>query len=228
MEEKEKELASDTKPDEKERLPAGFNVLLRFIGEEENAYTPYYRMESLVKEKQAAPKVFMLPGVEGMGSIFDTLASNLAAHVVALQYCYDNIQDTIQGMAGALLEVLIIIIPCTHLYIYVTWFFLQHVHGNLPKTSGFTFIAHSFGAVVALELVALLEAEGRTGRLIIIDGAPALLQKLAQINLPGSEEEAVLETTALTALMQLYFPLETVLKCTVSNLNSDDYIFTVT
>lgn len=106
MEEKEKELHSETKkPEDKEKMPTGFNLLLRYIGDEEHAYTPFCRLESLIKEKQSAPKLFVLPGVEGMGSIFDNLASNLAAHVFGLQYVYDKPVDTVQEMAQELLKV---------------------------------------------------------------------------------------------------------------------------
>jgi hypothetical protein len=54
---------------------------------------------------KAGPVLFMLPGVEGMGSILEPLAKNLKYQAVCLQLGYSNVGHTAQDMAQALLPV---------------------------------------------------------------------------------------------------------------------------
>jgi hypothetical protein len=56
----------------------------------------------------AGPVLFMLPGVEGMGSILEPLAKNLKYQTLCLQMGYSNMGYTAQDMAQALLPVQII------------------------------------------------------------------------------------------------------------------------
>lgn len=61
-------------------------------------------------------------------------------------------------------------------------------------------------------MASLLEAEGRIGRVILIDGSPAMFKELLKQQIPEAESEAFLQTLVLCALMQLYIPLEIVMK----------------
>lgn len=95
-----------TKSNEKEKVPVGLGVLLRYVGDEENAYTPIIRLNSLVKEKSVAPKVFLLPGIEGMASVLEPLAANLTSHAICLQFVFgDDPKSTIEDLARSLLPV---------------------------------------------------------------------------------------------------------------------------
>lgn len=49
----------------------------------------------------------------------------------------------------------------------------------VSKEEPFYFIAHSYGCIIALELAALLEKEGLTGTLVLIDGSPKTLKNLS-------------------------------------------------
>lgn len=52
------------------------------------------------------------------------------------------------------------------------------VSGVFKKTEQFYIVAHSYGSILAIELARLLERCGKTGKLIIIDGGPAILRHM--------------------------------------------------
>lgn len=54
------------------------------------------------------------------------------------------------------------------------------VEEKFSKDEEFNIIGYSFGAVVALEVVKLLEEKGYKGNLMAIDGAPAYFQGMAK------------------------------------------------
>lgn len=66
--------------------------------------------------------------------------------------------------------------------------------------------------MIAIQLASLLEAEGRIGRLILIDGSPAMFKELLLRQIPDAASDAVLQTISLCGLMQLYIPQEIVMK----------------
>lgn len=94
--------------------------------------------------------------------------------------------------------------------------YLQQVRENLNKRTPFTIIGYSFGGVVAVQLAALLEEEGRIGRIILIDGHPAMIKELVKEQIPDADCDASAETHLLCALLQLYIPVEIIMKHRVS------------
>lgn len=50
---------------------------------------------------------------------------------------------------------------------------LQHVKSNLAPGAPFRLVGYSFGGLVAVELVRMLEKDGHKGQLVLVDGAPA-------------------------------------------------------
>lgn len=94
------------KAEDKEKLPEGIYLLFRYMGDEKNSAVPMIRLPSLIKEKSVAPKVFLLPGIEGMASVMEPLASNLSSHALCLQYPFtDHPPATIEELAVSLLPV---------------------------------------------------------------------------------------------------------------------------
>ncbi|GJQ79765.1 hypothetical protein Trydic_g23238 [Trypoxylus dichotomus] len=87
----------------KENIPAEARLLLRILGDEEFAKIPIIKLKSLIKEQEDGPHVFALPGVEGMGVIFEPLARKLNAHVTCLQFCTNYKVDTIRRLAEYIL-----------------------------------------------------------------------------------------------------------------------------
>lgn len=64
---------------------------------------------------------------------------------------------------------------------------------------------YSFGSLIAIELARKFEAEGLTGRLILIDGAPELMKAIKDQHLTASNNEE-LETNVLLGIMDNLVP----------------------
>lgn len=76
---------------------------------------------------------------------------------------------------------------------------------NVFKTSRrFILISHSFGASVALELARRLEADGLTGRLLLIDGHPVMVK---QMGVNAFEGRDITYTTTIDVIMENFLSL---------------------
>lgn len=53
------------------------------------------------------------------------------------------------------------------------------VHQSIEGQPKFVLVAHSFGTLVALKLAQLLEKRGKSGHVILLDGAPTAIKQLA-------------------------------------------------
>lgn len=89
-----------TKEDEGSHLQ-----LLGDIVEEEIPEECLVRLPSLVEEEVEAPKIFVLPGIEGSAKSLKALARNLPGHVFCFQYISEAVKDTIGEMARNVFEV---------------------------------------------------------------------------------------------------------------------------
>lgn len=77
-------------------------------------------------------------------------------------------------------------------------------------------IAYSWGSIIALETLAMMEKKGHKGNLVCLDGAPSMLQEMCKQEMKtGSDAE--FETVVLCHLMALYLPYEIILKNRVSD-----------
>jgi len=90
----------------------GLELLLRGIGDEETTAQPVLHLPSATGTwkhvedvAKAGPILFMIPGVEGIGSILEPLARNLKYQTLCLQLGYSNPGDTVQDLTQALLPV---------------------------------------------------------------------------------------------------------------------------
>jgi len=87
-------------------------LLLRVCGDETSVTQTVVRLPSAsgsgTDEEdglKAGPILFMLPGLDGMASVLETLARNLNYQTVCLQLGYSHLGQTVQDMAQALLPV---------------------------------------------------------------------------------------------------------------------------
>lgn len=72
----------------------------------------------------------------------------------------------------------------------------------------FYIIGYSFGALIALDMARKLEAKGKTGRIVLIDGAPAFLKKLVVDQMPTSDIEEGVQAVLINGLLRIVFPEE--------------------
>lgn len=60
---------------------------------------------------------------------------------------------------------------------------------QLGDTKEFTLVGYSYGSVITLELAALLEKDGKRGSIVLIDGAPRMLQQIVYQQISLNENQ---------------------------------------
>ena len=83
---------------------------------------------------------------------------------------------------------------------------LQHVHSRLATRAPFYLLGYSFGGLLALELALKLEAEGRKGKLYLVDSAPDFLKALLTQSMGSNEDE--FQTSLICNMFILIAPHE--------------------
>jgi len=84
--------------------------------------------------------------------------------------------------------------------------FLQHIHSRLAPRAPFCLLGYSFGGLLALELALQLEAEGREGKLYLVDSAPDFLKAMLTQSMGSSEDE--FQTSVICAMFTIIAPHE--------------------
>ncbi|XP_067015128.2 fatty acid synthase isoform X2 [Anabrus simplex] len=135
-------------------------LLLPTIPEEQNSYPSLVKLPSA---GNSGSPVFLLPGLVSVAKLLEPLASKFSRPSYALQLANHIPGVTIQDLVG---------------------FLLPHVQSQLPADTPFMLVGHSFGGLLALEMAAVLEAEGQKGRVVLLDSTPNLIVQLCG----GSEE----------------------------------------
>lgn len=77
-------------------------------------------------------------------------------------------------------------------------------------------VAYSYGCILALEALALLEDEGYTANVILIDGAADMLKPVIKMQIGEPDDLTVFETNVLCAIMSQFTPMEVIAKKRVS------------
>lgn len=93
---------------------------------------------------------FIVHPIEGVVSLLEEFTSNMPYNVYGLQYTKDVPDDSIQSLAAFYLKT------------------MKSIEAQEPVLLG----GYSFGASVAFEMALLLESQGKTVHLFLIDGAP--------------------------------------------------------
>jgi len=157
--------------------------LMRSIGAEDMASKPVVHLPSKVSadSKDQPLPVFMVPGIEGMASMLTNLASHIKAPVHCLQIPYNDVRNTrIEDFAKAL---------------------YPHLKSRLSPGKPFRLLGYSFGGVVSIELVRLLEKDGFTGTLVLVDGAPAGMKSMTNQWVREDNSTLELEVAVLMGLL---------------------------
>ncbi|XP_060532677.1 fatty acid synthase-like isoform X2 [Cylas formicarius] len=175
----------------------GLDMLIKFVANDETVELSVLPVKGKQSERSDLPVVVLFPGVEGVAHVLSPLYSNLEAEFLALQYPNSRQADTIEEMASGV---------------------LPFVEENISTSQPFNIVAYSFGVLVGLQVVHVLEQAGYQGRLICIDGSPELMRKLVQMLDADSDEK--LQNSLLIHITMLYLSydlitkhMETLLKC---------------
>ncbi|XP_011706831.1 PREDICTED: uncharacterized protein LOC105462008, partial [Wasmannia auropunctata] len=136
------------------------------------------------KRQKTTSEVFLLPGIEGCGTVFNYLASNIEFSATSL--LYNNI-DTTTNIVSEKTDYLII----------------NHILPKLKDEKDFIIVGYSFGSIIAVELTRRLETMNFKGRLVLIDGAPKQMRKIHE-HFASNFSDADLQIFILTNIMEIY------------------------
>ncbi|KAF7987806.1 hypothetical protein HCN44_003669 [Aphidius gifuensis] len=156
----------------------GMRLLLRFVSDESTQNEVCLKL--ITKEESGRGEVIFVPGVEGSASVFSNLAGKLMSPATCLQF------DSEQKENLSIPEIAKNLLP--------------HVLARCKDRRDFLVVGYSFGSLIAIEIVRLLEAEGLTGKLILIDGSPDLMIAILKEQLAVTKESE-LENTILVGIM---------------------------
>ncbi|XP_046739717.1 fatty acid synthase-like [Diprion similis] len=177
--ENEKEL----EPNIPENL-AGVKLLLRVLGtndqRDDNVCVP---LSTCAKNERR--EVFIVPGIEGTHSVFQSLTGKLKSQTTCLQLGIASANaKSIEDLADYL---------------------IPHVEARYEGCRDFVIAGYSFGSLVAIELARRLESKGFSGRLVLIDGSPDHMKALCSRHLIV-DDEARLQTLWLLEFMDTVDP----------------------
>lgn len=68
-------------------------------------------------------------------------------------------------------------------------------------------VGYSFGALIALEIAAKLEARGMRGQIVLIDGAPIFLKKLVIDQMPQTHSDEAVQQVLISGIMRTIYPV---------------------
>ncbi|KAJ3652430.1 hypothetical protein Zmor_018395 [Zophobas morio] len=181
-----------------QKVGEGTNLLIKYIPNSETSQLPVFKLNSQIDSHLEAPTVFVLPGVEGVFKPLEYLTNSLKAHVTGIQYSYKNPEDSIEETARNA---------------------LPYIENCLSRNIRFCMIGYSFGTLVGLEMISLLEEKGYHGIMILIDGSPAYITSSLKKQFPH-QTDAEFQTAILSKISSFVIPLdvfsqyeETLLKC---------------
>ncbi|KAL3270432.1 hypothetical protein HHI36_020987 [Cryptolaemus montrouzieri] len=173
-----------------QRLPTGIELILRYLGDEATSTIPIIRLPSLVEDDSDAPYVFCFPGIEGFATTLKPMVANIRAKTIGIQFCYKNPTNTYKDLA---MESVV------------------QIEKFVKLNDPIHIVAYSWGTIIGLETMALLEKKGYKGTMTCIDGAPDMLMEMCKQEM-RSGSDAEFETVILCHLMALYLPYEIILK----------------
>ncbi|XP_032678573.1 fatty acid synthase-like isoform X2 [Odontomachus brunneus] len=163
----------------------GLKLLVRVIGNDN--LIPDVCINLPTKGDAAKNEIFLLPGIEGCGNIFNMLAPKIEAPATCLQYGTYNIGNNCHTIAE--------IADCL----------LKHVLGKMKSKKNFVIVAYSYGTLIAIELAKRLEEMNFQGRLVLIDGAPEQMKALTNQHIPYTTIDE-LQSNVLLGIMDVLNP----------------------
>ncbi|XP_032674560.1 fatty acid synthase-like isoform X2 [Odontomachus brunneus] len=142
-------------------------------------------LELSTKHETDRERVFLIPGIEGCGSVFNWLAPKIKAPATCLQHGANNIST-----CESVLQSAVTLLP--------------HVLTRMKNSKNFVLVGYSYGSVICIELARLLEAKSFTGRLILIDGTPEQMKTMKEQYFPFTTIQEF-QNNVLLGLMDLFY-----------------------
>lgn len=171
-----------------EDRPVGMAMLLRSLGDEANSEKTILRLASKNDKEKYLSCALIIPGIEGIaGNAWHTLAASISLPTFVLQLSQATEIPTIEGIAKSLYD---------------------DVVSTLKSTEYFYLVGYSFGSTIALELARLLEENGMSGKVLLIDGSPKFLRQLAIGQMSEDYNDEIVQCVILSGIIRTIFPDE--------------------
>lgn len=125
-----------------------------------------------IENEKSASQVFLIPGIDGCGTIFNHLKSHIKFSATTLHYNTGAIStgNNLSEMVDQILE--------------------QAILTRLRDKKEFAMVGYSFGSILAIELARRLENIGFEGRIVLIDGSPDQITLINKRYITFSSESA--------------------------------------
>ncbi|KAK9746676.1 KR domain [Popillia japonica] len=183
----------------KDDIPMEIKLLLSYMSKGELLTKPLTEMETSVEASdEAAPHVFVIPGFDGTAAMLEQLCRKLKAHATCLSYPIDARIENINEISEAMLP------------------YIESYPGDL------IILAYSYGTAVATELMHMLEAKGRTAKIIFVDGSSEFVYGMLKVYFP-TEDDRLFQILLLSVLMSRYMRYEEILKHQEIMMKLDSY-----
>ncbi|KAF0706565.1 fatty acid synthase, partial [Aphis craccivora] len=169
------------------------SYLIRAVGEESSAYNSVMRISSLCENGSVVeqpttklPTLFIIPGLEGISSMMEPLSKNLDMQVLCLQYDMVGTSTTIEEMAAS------------HYTL---------IEQRLSADQEFSIVGYSFGGLIAIEVLKLMEKNNRSGKLWLIDSAPQFLKMTTEFLIRGDNSpDQEIQVQLILRFLDLVWP----------------------
>ncbi|GAB0094756.1 Fatty acid synthase [Sergentomyia squamirostris] len=175
-------LANDDKP-------IGMAMLLRNLGDETNSDKTILRVKSRDENVKYMSCALIIPGIEGVaGTAFYAISANISLPAFILQLTHTIGLKSIPEIATAVID---------------------DIKREVIKSSEFFYlVGYSFGAFITLEIARLLEESGMCGQVLLIDGAPAFLKRLALGQMTEDYTDETVQCVLVSGIIRTIFPDE--------------------
>lgn len=165
-----------------QNVPTAMKLLVRSFGDESSSNKTILKLESLTEN---GIKTLIIPGIEGMaGQAYRTIAQNLNCPVYLLQ----NIESSYRCLEEIFDAV------------------VNDVLSLFADDETFTIIAYSFGALIGIRIAKALEAQNKSGQLVLIDGSPKFLKAMASAQVTDIQDENMIQAAVLSGLISIGMP----------------------
>ncbi|XP_055593803.1 fatty acid synthase-like [Uranotaenia lowii] len=180
----EKKQNCDTEIQNEGPAVTGMQMLLRNLGNESNSKRTILKLAS---GKSEGCPVLIVPGLEGVaGNVWDKIAQKVNAPVYMLQLMSTVNCNSVAEIVDTVLDELISTV--------------------FSQSTEYLIAGYSFGALPAVEIAKRLQAKGKTGKILLIDGAPKFLKVLAISSVGGVATDSQIQKMLMSAMISIALP----------------------
>ncbi|KAL6257976.1 hypothetical protein P5V15_011572 [Pogonomyrmex californicus] len=174
---------AQTRETEKQTVEiSGMQLLIRVLRNEDLTSEVCMQLKTMINSRKV--EVFLLPGIQGCGQVFNSLAPKIRSIATALQYGVLNIGSTLASIPE-----------------YADYL-LPYILPKVKNQGSFILVGYSYGSLIAIELARRLEKHGLDGRLVLIDGAFEQMKAMIEQFIPSTTENE-LQNNILLSIMDI-------------------------